>query len=157
MLKDTESQKDIQMKWLNISIRNNLLEPIVGVSKNIKAKKNAAIETLEGKQPHEIFEYFVNQEMKEMILEETNQYVSQNNITLFQLTMSNLNTFNAILMLCDYHSLPRTQMFWEKEDVGVPIVYEALSLKQSKSICILLIISTCISTITFQRFPIFMK
>ena len=66
-------KKDIQMKWYsnNIPIRNNLLEPIAGVSKNIRTKKNAAVEALEGKQTHDIFEYFVNKEMKEMILKET--------------------------------------------------------------------------------------
>ena len=62
-----------------------------------------------------------------MILEETSRYASQNNNTLLQLTMSNLNTFNAILMLTGYQSLPRTRIFWEKEeDAVVPMVYEAL-------------------------------
>ena len=115
LLKDIESQKDVRMKWSNnIPTRNNLLEPILGASGNIRAKKNAVVETLEGKQQYEMFDYFVNQEMKEMILEETSRYASEDNSTLFQLTMSNLNTFNAILMLAGYHSLPRTQMFWEK-------------------------------------------
>ena len=50
----------IQTILNNIPIRNNLLEPIVGVSKNIRTKKNAAVEALEGKQTHDIFEYFVN-------------------------------------------------------------------------------------------------
>ena len=64
LLKDIELQKDVQMKCSNnISTRNNLLEPIVGASEN-RVKKNDLVETLEGKQPHEIFEYFVNQETK---------------------------------------------------------------------------------------------
>ena len=72
------------MKWSNdIPTRNNLLGLIVGASRNIRAKRNAVVETLEGKQPYEIFEYFVNQVMKEMILEETRWYVSHSNNTLF--------------------------------------------------------------------------
>lgn len=64
LLKDIELQKDVQIKSSNnIPTRNNLLEPTVGASEN-RVKKNDLIETLEGKQPHEIFEYFVNQETK---------------------------------------------------------------------------------------------
>lgn len=64
LLKDTELQKDVQIKCSNnIPTRNNLLELIVGASEN-RVKKNDLVETLEGKQPHEIFEYFVNQETK---------------------------------------------------------------------------------------------
>ena len=45
-------------------------------SENIRAKKGAVVETPERKKPHEIFEYFVNQEMKVMFVEETNLYAS---------------------------------------------------------------------------------
>ena len=116
LLKEIESQKDVRMKWSNnIQTRNNLLEPVTGASENIRAKNNAVVETLEGKQPHEIFEYFVNQQLKEMILEEANRYASQNNNTLFQLIMSDLNTFNSILILTGYHSLHKMRMFWDKK------------------------------------------
>ena len=96
--------------------------------KKIRQTKNNIVETIEGKQPNEVFEYFVNHELKAKIIEETNRYASQKNNNLFNLTMDNLNTFNAILMITGYHSLPRTRMFWEKEeDVGVPMIYDALS------------------------------
>ena len=50
LLKDIESKKDVRMKWSNnILTRNNLLEPTVGASENIRAKKNAVVEKLEGK------------------------------------------------------------------------------------------------------------
>ena len=66
--KDIESQKGVRMKWSNNTpTRNNLLEPIAGASENIRAKKSSVLETIEGKQPHEIFEYLVNQEIKEII------------------------------------------------------------------------------------------
>lgn len=42
--------------------------------------------------------------------------------------MTDLNTFNAILMFTGSHSLPRNKMFWKKEnDTGIPIIYEAMS------------------------------
>lgn len=53
----------------------------------------------------------------------------------FQLTMRDLNTFNAILTLTGYHSSSRTRIFWKKEeDVGVPIVYEALKKTEFEAI-----------------------
>lgn len=57
LVKDIQFQKDVQMKWSNnIPTRNNLLEPVVGVTGKIRAKKNRVVETLDRKQPHEIFE-----------------------------------------------------------------------------------------------------
>lgn len=57
LVKDIRFQKDVQMKWSNnIPTRNNLLEPVVGVTGKIRAKKNRVVETLDGKQPHAIFE-----------------------------------------------------------------------------------------------------
>ena len=65
------AQKDVQIKYPNnIPTRNNLLESIVGASEKIRVKKSALVKALEGKQPHEIFEYFANQETKEIILKE---------------------------------------------------------------------------------------
>ena len=81
-----------------------------------------------------MFEYFVNEEFKSKIIEETNRYAAQNNDS-FTLSMSDLNTFNVILMFTGYHSLPRTRLFWEKEDdVAVPMVYNAMSRKNFEDI-----------------------
>ena len=65
-----------------------------------------------------------------MIVEETNRYAAQKNSkALF--TTADLETFNAVLMLTGYHSLPRTRMFWEKEDdIGLSIVYESISRRE---------------------------
>ena len=62
-----------------------------------------------------------------MIVEEANRYAAQKNSKpLF--TTADLETFNAVLMLTGYYSLPRTRMFWEKEDdIGLSIVYESIS------------------------------
>ena len=38
----------------------------------MKYQKNTVLDSLEGEQSHGIFECFVNEEMKEMIIEKTN-------------------------------------------------------------------------------------
>ena len=68
------------------------------MSEGISRTKNIVIESLEIKQSIKMFKCFVNEEMKEIIKEQMNRYMSQNNNTLFQLTVSVLNTFNATLM-----------------------------------------------------------
>ena len=89
--------------------------------------ENKVINLLEGKQPHEVFELYVNEELKLKILGESNQYASQKK-SLLDLTMLDLNTFNAIFMFTGYHFLLQPRMFREKEDdVGILIVYEAQS------------------------------
>ena len=71
LLEGIELKKDVQIKYPNnIPTKNNLLELIVGASEKIRVKKSALVKALEGKQPHEIFEYFANQETKEIILKE---------------------------------------------------------------------------------------
>ena len=62
-----------------------------------------------------------------MIVEETSRYAAQKNSNAF-FTTEDLETFNAVLMLTGYHSIPRTSMFWEKEDyIGLSFVYESIS------------------------------
>ena len=117
-----------------IPTRNNLLLPVDGESLKTKETRNNIVETFAGKQPHEIFEEYVNAELKEKIFVETNRYAAQKNIN-FVLSMADLNAFNVILMLTGYHSLPRIRLFWEKEeDIGVAMVYEAMSRKDYKEI-----------------------
>ena len=125
LLSEINDQKNAKTKWIKkIPTRNNLLLPTDGESIKIKETRNDIVETFAAKQPHEIFEEYVNAELKEKILVETNRYAAQKN-TNFVLSMADLNAFNAILILTGYHhSLPRTRLFWEKEeDVGVAMVY----------------------------------
>ena len=135
LLSEINDQKNAKTKWMNkIPSRNNLLLPIEGESLKIKETRSDIVETFAGKQPHEIFEEYVNAELKKKILVEKNRYAAQKN-TNFVLSMADLNTLNAILILTDYHSLPRTRLFWEKdEDVGVAMVYEAMSRKDFEEI-----------------------
>ena len=115
------------MKWKeHVPAKNALLWAIKNESRKIKAK-SCIIDKFAGKELHEIFEQYVNAELKAIIVEKTNRYAAQKrNIALF--TKADLETFNAVLMLTGYHNLPRTHMFWEKEDdIGLTIVYELIS------------------------------
>ena len=90
------------------------------------------MEELVGKKPHGTFEEYVNEELKEMIVTKTNSYVAQKN-TNSAFTVRDLETFIAVLNLTGYHSLPRTRMFWEKEEaIGLSIVY--VSVKEFEDI-----------------------
>ena len=123
------------MKWKDhVPAKNALLSAINDESGKIKEAKSRIVDKFAGKEPHEIFEQYVNAELKAMIVEETNRYAAQKNSkTLF--TTADLETFNAVLMLTGYHSLPRTRMFWEKEDdIGLSIVYESFSQREFKEL-----------------------
>ena len=100
----------------------------------MKDSKNATMKELAGKQPHEAFEKYVNAELKEMIVTETNCYAAQKS-TYSTFTVTDLETSNAVLILTGYHSLPRTRMFWEKEeDISLSIIYESISRKEFEDI-----------------------
>ena len=88
-----------------ISAKNKSLEPINQKSKSIKHTENDIVNTLAGKQPHEIFEQHVN--------EETNIYAAQKNATA-SFNVEDIEIFNAILLLSRYHSFPKTRILWEK-------------------------------------------
>ena len=110
--------------------KNALLSAINDESGKIKEAKSRIVDKYAGKEPHEIFEQYVNAELKAMIVEETNRYAAQkNNKALF--TTADLEKVNAVLMLTGYHSLPRARMFWEKEgDIRLFIVYESISQRE---------------------------
>ena len=116
LLKEVEECKGKPRSWMNkIPGKNQFLDPINEESKFIKHAKNDITNNLAGKHPHEIFEQYVNTELKLNILEETSTYAAQK-ITTTSFNVEDLETFNSILLLTGYHSLPRTRMFWENED-----------------------------------------
>ena len=131
LLEKIENEKNIVTNWKStLPIRNQLLEPVKGESKTVKDSKNAIMEELAGKQRHEAFEKYVNAELKEMIVTETNRYAAQKNRNSTS-KVTDLETFNTVLILTVYHSLLWTRIFWEKEeDIGLSIVYESISRKE---------------------------
>ena len=99
----------------HVTAKNALLSAINDELGKIKEAKSRIVDKFAGKDLHETFEQYVNAELKVMIVEETNRYAAKKNSkALF--TKADLKTCNAVLMLTGYHSLPRAQMFWGKED-----------------------------------------
>ena len=108
-----------------------------GKLKTVKNLKNVTMEELAGKQPHEAFEKYVNTELEKMVVKETNHYAAQKNKNS-TLTVTDIETFNAVLILTGYHLLPRTRMFWEtQEDIHLLNfldIYESISRNESEDI-----------------------
>ena len=131
ILEEIQECKTKTMKWKeHVPAKNSLFSAISDKSGKTKEAKSHIVDKFAGKEPHEIFEQYVNAELKSMIVEETNRYAAhENSNALF--TTADLETFNAVLMLTRYHSLPRTRMFWEKEyDIGLSIAYKSISRRE---------------------------
>ena len=72
MLEKIANEKNRVTIWKSaLPVSNQLRELVNGELKTMKDSKNAIMEKLAGKQPHEDFEKYVNAELKEMIVTET--------------------------------------------------------------------------------------
>ena len=79
-IEKVEKCKSVSRNWKEkIPANNGLLTAAIEVSKSIKEAKNNIIDKFHGKGPHKILEQCVNDELKEMIVEETYQYATQKN------------------------------------------------------------------------------
>lgn len=76
----------------------------------IKATKSTIIEKYLSKKPCEVFEEYVSAELRVMIRTEANMFAAQKNST-FVLSIVDLNTFHAILIMTGYHSLLGTRLY----------------------------------------------
>ena len=91
------------------------------------------MEELAGKWPR-AFDKYTNAELKNMIVIERNRYALQKN-TISTFTVTDIETFNAALILTGYHSLPQTKIFCEKKkEIGLSIAYESISRKEFEDI-----------------------
>ena len=66
--------------------------------------------------PLQIFEKFFTMEEIERICQESNKYAQSRRIFTFKMTPQRLQTFIAILLLSDYSTFPRQEMYWLKRD-----------------------------------------
>ena len=72
MLEKIENEKSKATTWKStLLIKTQLLEPVNSELKTVKDSKNAIMEKLS---KNEAFEKYVNAEVKEMIVTETNRY-----------------------------------------------------------------------------------
>ena len=77
ILEEIEECKTKTMKWEeHVPGKNEFLSVINDESGKIKKAKSCIVDRSAGKEPHEIFDQYVNAELKAMIVEETNQYAA---------------------------------------------------------------------------------
>ncbi|XP_036341688.1 piggyBac transposable element-derived protein 3-like [Rhagoletis pomonella] len=96
-------------------------------------KKNLA-ETFQSKTPLELFSLFFDNEVLDMIIEETSRYAQQKN-EHFRIDQVALKRFLGILILSGYHTLPTTRDYWSTNPtLGVPIVKVCMSRNRFQDI-----------------------
>jgi hypothetical protein len=80
------------------------------------------------KNPYELFRLYFDNEVQNLITDESVKYARQHNNTSFTLDTHDLDVFIGILLLTGYHSLPRERMYWcRDEDVQIPYVASKMS------------------------------
>ena len=78
--------------------------------------------------PYELFKLYYDDQLRDMIVKESNRYAQQKNSVQFVLDSSDLDLFVGILVLSGYHSLLRERLYWTRdEDVKIPFVTTKMS------------------------------
>lgn len=110
-------------KWTNNTIDISMPETNDYFDRR-ESMKNA----LKDMNPVEIFEKLLDNEVIQLIVDETKRYADQNNNHDFRVSQEDIKIFIGILYLTGYHRLPRERLYWSlDEDVQVPLVAKAMS------------------------------
>ena len=95
----------------------------------------AVVDVFSGKDSVEVFEMFLNEDIRNHIITESVRYARQKNDQDFQLDDNDMRRFTGILLLTGYHTLPQQQLYWERsQDVSMPIVYQTMSRNRFRDI-----------------------
>ena len=82
---------------------------------------------LSGKTPIDIFEFFLDDEFINFIVEETNRYARQKGVE-FNESLREITTVFGILLVSGYHLLSNHPMYWSvEEDFRIALVAKAMS------------------------------
>lgn len=93
------------------------------------------ITNLENKSPLEIFLLFFDDDIQDLIVEQSLKYAHENNRQNFNFTKNDLLKFIGILLLSGYHTLPQTPMYWSsEEDKGLDVVKNCMSRNRFQNI-----------------------
>lgn len=85
--------------------------------------------------PINIFKTFLNDEIMNLLVLETNRYASQHNRHDVIVTEDDIFKFIGILILSGYHSMPQQWMYWSSdEDIGLPLVKDTMAKNKFKAI-----------------------
>lgn len=83
---------------------------------------------LAGLNPVEVFEKLFDEEIVNLLTEETRRYATQKNNHSFSITSNDIKIFIGFLLFTGYHRLPREKLYWcVDEDLNVPIVSNSMS------------------------------
>jgi hypothetical protein len=115
--------KNVPIKWRKRPV-NMEMETTKFFQKAEFEKKEA----LEGKSPIEVFETLFDDEVVNLIIDQSLIYAKQHNNHSFQIDKAEMKVFIAILLFSGYHSMPREKMYWKTdEDTRIPIVANNMS------------------------------
>lgn len=122
-----KKKRKIDTHWTEF----NYDEKVISFTKATFDEK-AVTETLEQKlkndDPVSLFETFFDEQLLDLLVEETMKYASQRNVHNFQIEKGEMRIFIGILIFTGYHCLPREKLYWSlREDFGTPIVRQAMS------------------------------
>ena len=85
--------------------------------------------------PFQMFQYFFDQNVSDLIIEQSIKYSRENNDHDFTLDILDLYRFIGVLLLSGYHSLPQVKNYWCKDaDKQVDIVRESMSRAKFEAI-----------------------
>ena len=80
------------------------------------------------KTPYELFRFYYDDDIRDLIVTESNRYASQKNKMTFNLLPSEMDIFIGTLLLSRYHSLPRERMYWcRDDDIAIPFINSRMS------------------------------
>ena len=85
--------------------------------------------------PAEIFSLFFDNDMKNMIIEQSLLYSVHRNNHRFKLSCSDLEKFIGVILLSGYHTIQREDDMWNREeDLGIPMVYNNITRQNYRDI-----------------------
>lgn len=110
--------------WKKVNPNYSKTYPSVDINKS----KNDVINQVNGKTPVEVFELFFDENLMNMIVEETKIYASQKNLHNFDVTIDCLRNIIGIFIYTGYNSLPQEKLYWcEDEDIDRTIVRKCMA------------------------------
>ena len=73
--------------------------------------------------PLELWQLFIDDEVIKLIVNSSNEYAGQKNVTDFNTSVDEVKSFIGILYVTGYHTLPNIQSYWSNRDfLGCPAI-----------------------------------
>lgn len=125
-----KKQKTVEPQWtsgplhLNMNNTNGSSECL-----NILRQELSSLNVVQ------IFETLFDDEVVQLIVDQTNLYATAANNHIFRITSHEVKIFVGVLLFTGYHKLPRERLYWSlDEDVGVPFISNSMSRNRFEEI-----------------------